>query len=45
MAAYLVNQIVLGKLTYKEVITARSDLQAKVDAYISEKDLKIDTSL
>lgn len=45
MVAYLVNQMVLGKLTYKEVITARSDLQAKIDAYIADKGLTIDMAL
>jgi hypothetical protein len=45
MAAYLVNQIVLGKLTYQEVITARSDLKTKVDTYIEEKALIIDKNV
>jgi len=39
MVAYLVNQILLGNLTYKEVINKRPDLQAKIDAYITEKGL------
>ena len=42
MAAYLVNQIILGKHTYQEVITARPDLQNKIDTYIAEKTLAID---
>jgi hypothetical protein len=42
MAAYLVNQIILGKLTYQEVITARPDLRAKIDVYITENGLIID---
>jgi hypothetical protein len=42
MVAYLVNQIVLGNLTYKEVITRRPDLQSKIDAYILDKGISID---
>lgn len=45
MVAYLVNQIILGKLTYQEVITAKPDLQAKIDAYLAEKDLVIDKTV
>lgn len=39
MIAYLVNQILMGKLTYKEIITARTDLKDKIDEYISNKGL------
>jgi hypothetical protein len=42
---YLVNQIVLGALTYQEVITARPDLKTKIDAYIAEKNLTIDKTV
>lgn len=42
MVAYLVNQIAMKKLTYKQVITARSDLQDKIDTYILDKNLDID---
>lgn len=42
MIAYLVNQIILGKLTYQGVITARPDLQAKIDTYIEDRSLAID---
>lgn len=45
MAAYLVNQIIMGKLTYKEVITARPDLQGKIDTYVADNNLTIDKSL
>jgi hypothetical protein len=41
MVAYLVNQIILGKLTYLEVTTARSDLRDKIDTYIEDKSLII----
>lgn len=43
MVAYLVNQIVIGKLTYSEVVTARQDLKVRIDDYISEKNLPIIT--
>jgi hypothetical protein len=42
MVAYLVNQIVLGNLTYQEVVIKRPDLKVKIDAYIAEKELAID---
>jgi hypothetical protein len=45
MVAYLVNQIILGKLTYNEVVTARPDLQAKIDAYIDDKSITIDKTV
>lgn len=45
MVAYLVNQIILDKLTYKEVITARPDLQAKIDTYIIDHQLTIDKTV
>lgn len=45
MIAYLVNQIVLGKLTYMKVVKARPDLQGKIDTYIDEKGLAIDKTV
>lgn len=39
---YLVNQIVLGKLTYLEVVTAKPGYKEEVDAYIEEKSLTVD---
>ena len=45
MVAYLVNQIVLGNLTYIEVTTKRPDLKNKIDAYIAEKNLNIDKTV
>lgn len=45
MAAYLVNQIILGNLTYTEVVTKRPDLKTRIDAYIEEKGLEIDKTV
>lgn len=45
MVAYLVNQIILGKLTYLEVVNARPELKTKIDVYIDEKGLVIDKSI
>lgn len=42
MIAYLVNQIVLGNLTYNEVITKRPDLKTKIDTYIETHNITID---
>jgi hypothetical protein len=39
---YLVNQIVIGKLTYLEVVAAKPELKDQIDAYITEKELNID---
>ena len=39
MARYLVNQILLGALTYQEIVTKRPDLKEKIDKYIEEKNL------
>ena len=39
MIPYLVNQILMGKLTYHEIVTARPDLKDKIDKYISDKGL------
>lgn len=40
MIVYLVNQILLGNLNYKEVVYKRPDLQIEIDAYIVEKGLE-----
>jgi hypothetical protein len=45
MIAYLVNQIILGKLTYLEVTTTRPDLKDKIDTYIADKSLIIDKAV
>lgn len=45
MAAYLVNQIILGKLTYQQVVTKRPDLKTAIDQYITDNDLEIDKTV
>ena len=40
MARYLVNQILLGALTYQLIITKRPDLKEKIDKYIKDNDLE-----
>ncbi len=45
MVAYTVNQIVLKKLTYLEVVTARPDFKERIDAYITEKGITIDKTV
>lgn len=42
LVRYLVNQILLGALTYQEVVAARPELKAAMDAYITEHNLPID---
>jgi hypothetical protein len=42
---YLVNQIILGKLTYKEIVAARPELQEQADKYIEKKGLIIDKTV
>ena len=42
---YLTNQILLGKLTYQEVVTARPDLKEEMDNYIVDKGLNIDKTV
>lgn len=42
---YLVNQIVLGNLTYLEVIAKKPTLQPQIDSYIDEKGLTINKTV
>lgn len=42
MIAYLANQIIIGNLTYAQVVIARADLKDKLDAYILANNLEID---
>ncbi|MDF2844786.1 MAG: hypothetical protein K0R00_3212 [Herbinix sp.] len=42
MVAYLVNQIILGKLTYLQVITSKPELKEGIDKYITDNELTID---
>ena len=44
-AKFLVRNIVLGKVTYQEVITAKPELKEQVDAYITQQGLVIDTTI
>jgi hypothetical protein len=39
LVPYLVNQIVLGSLTYQQVITKKPELKSQIDQYITEKGL------
>lgn len=39
LVPYLVNQIVLGALTYQRVITKKPELKTQIDQYIVEYDL------
>lgn len=45
IVAYLVNQIVLGKLTYSDVVAKRPDLIDSIDTYILENNINIDKTL
>lgn len=37
---YLVNQMVMGRLTYTEVVTARPDLKEGIDKYLADNNLE-----
>ena len=39
---FLVRNIVMGKVTYLEVIEARPELKEEIDAYIEQQGLTID---
>lgn len=41
MVAYLVNQIILGQLTYNDVVNKRPDMKAKIDKYIIDNNISI----
>lgn len=45
MIAYLVNQIILARLTYLQVVTARPDLKQELDAYIEDNNLIVDKTV
>lgn len=45
MIAYLVNEIILGKLTYQEIVTKRTDLKDRIDTYITQHNLTIDKTV
>ena len=44
-AKFLVMNIVLGKITYLEAVTARPDLKDAIDAYIEQQGLDIDKTV
>lgn len=44
-AKFFVRNILLGKVTYAEVIEARPELQAQIDAYIEQQGLDIDKTV
>ena len=41
-AKYLCSQIIIGNLTYLEIVTKIPDLQAQMDAWIDQQGLNID---
>ncbi len=41
-AKFLVRNIVMGKVTYLEVIEAKPELKEQIDAYIEQQGLEID---
>lgn len=44
-AKFLVRNIVLGKCTYSEAITARPELKEQIDAYVESERLDIDKTI
>jgi hypothetical protein len=44
MIVYLVNQMVIGKLTYDEVASKRPDLKSAIDQYINENSITLGTT-
>lgn len=44
-AKFLVMNIVLGKVTYIEVIEKKPDLKEQIDAYIEQQDLVVDKTV
>ena len=45
LAKFLVTNIVLGKVTYLEVVTSRPDLKDAVDAYIEQQGIEVDKTV
>lgn len=41
MIEYLVNQIVIGKLSYTQITTTRMDLKELIDEYIINNNIQI----
>ena len=44
-AEFLVRNIVMGKVTYLEVVNARPELKEQIDAYIEKEGLVIDKTV
>lgn len=44
-AKFLVRNIVIGKVTYLEVIEAKPELKEQIDAYIEQQGLTIDKTV
>lgn len=44
-AKFLVRNIVMGKVTYLEVVEARPELKEQIDAYIEQEHLEIDKTV
>ena len=45
MIAYLVNQIIMNRLTYEEIVTKRPDLKLALDLYIESHGIEIDKTV
>ena len=44
-AKFLVRNIVMGKVTYREVVEAKPELKEQVDAYIEQQGLNVDKTV
>lgn len=44
-AKFLVRNIVMGKVTYLEVVEAKPELKAQIDAYIEQEGLEINKTI
>lgn len=44
-ARFLVRNIVLGNVTYQEVVAKRPDLKEQIDAYIEQQGIEIDKTV
>lgn len=44
-AKFLVRNIVMGKVTYLEVVEAKPELKEQIDAYIEQQGLNVDKTV
>lgn len=44
-ARFLVRNIVMGKVTYQEVIAAKPELKEQIDAYIEQQGLDVNKEI